>query len=356
MAGVTLRGVRKAFGAVETIHGVSLDIPDGEFVVFVGPSGCGKSTLLRMVAGLEEVSGGDVLIGGQRVNEVAARDRGVAMVFQNYALYPHMSVRENMAFGLRNVGTPRAEIASRVDRAAAILRIEPFLDRKPRAMSGGQRQRVAIGRAIVREPEVFLFDEPLSNLDAELRVQMRVEIARLHAELGVTMIYVTHDQTEAMTLASRIVVLRAGRVEQVGAPLDLYDDPENRFVAGFIGSPRMNFLAAEALGGQRVRLLHQGGAELTLPIERQLLPGTKVAVGIRPEHFAPAGAGDCDLSLTLDAAEHLGVTSYLYANTKSGEPVVAQAAARGAGAGDRVAVSIPAARTYAFDEDGARLR
>jgi lactose/L-arabinose transport system ATP-binding protein len=357
MADVALRGVSKSYGATDVIHDVSLDVGQGEFVVFVGPSGCGKSTLLRMIAGLEEVTRGDVLIGGERVNDTAARDRGVAMVFQNYALYPHMSVRENMAFGLRNTGTPRAEIESRIGRAAGILQIDRFLDRKPRAMSGGQRQRVAIGRAIVREPEVFLFDEPLSNLDAELRVQMRVEIARLHSELGVTMIYVTHDQTEAMTMASRIVVLRAGRVEQVGAPLDLYDDPANQFVAGFIGSPRMNFLQAEALGDGRVRLTGQRDVEMALPAARRASPGGKAVLGIRPEHFVPAGQGACDLHLTVDVAEHLGATSYLYAGTKAGEPVVVQSAAgRGAKPGDRVAVGIPAERAFLFDADGARLR
>jgi lactose/L-arabinose transport system ATP-binding protein len=357
MAGVTLRGVRKSFGPVETIHGVDLDVQDGEFVVFVGPSGCGKSTLLRMIAGLEDVTGGEVSIGGRVVNDVEPADRGTAMVFQTYALYPHMTVGENLSFGLRMTGNPKADTERRVAEAARILQIGPLMDRRPKALSGGQRQRVAIGRAIVREPEVFLFDEPLSNLDAELRVQMRVEIARLHSELGVTMIYVTHDQTEAMTMASRIVVLRAGRVEQVGAPLDLYDDPANQFVAGFIGSPRMNFLQAEAVGPGRLRLTGQGGAEIALPAARGGSPGQRGVLGIRPEHFVPAGQGDCDLQLTVDVAEHLGATSYLYAGTKAGEPVVVQSAAgRGAKPGDRVAVGIPAERAFLFDADGARLR
>jgi lactose/L-arabinose transport system ATP-binding protein len=356
MAGVTLRAVRKAFGPVQTIHGVDFDVGDGEFVVFVGPSGCGKSTLLRMIAGLEDITGGEIAIGGRVVNDVEPADRGTAMVFQTYALYPHMTVAQNLSFGLRMNGNPSADTDRRVAEAARILQIGPLMDRRPRALSGGQRQRVAIGRAIVREPEVFLFDEPLSNLDAELRVQMRVEIARLHGELGTTMIYVTHDQTEAMTMADRIVVLRAGRVEQIGAPLDLYDDPVNQFVAGFIGSPRMNFLAAEALGGGRVRLVSQGEAEIALPPAQALAPGQKAVLGIRPEHFAEAGRGDCDLALTVDVAEHLGATSYLYANTKAGEPVVVQAAAaRSAHAGDRVTVSIPAARALLFDPDGARL-
>ncbi|MBP1807490.1 ABC transporter ATP-binding protein [Rubellimicrobium aerolatum] len=356
MAGVTLRSVRKAFGSVETIHGVDLDVRDGEFVVFVGPSGCGKSTLLRMIAGLEDVTAGEVAIGGRVVNDVEPADRGTAMVFQSYALYPHMTVAQNLSFGLRMNGNPREDTERRVAQAARILQIEPLLGRRPRALSGGQRQRVAIGRAIVREPEVFLFDEPLSNLDAELRVQMRVEIARLHGELGTTMIYVTHDQTEAMTLADRIVVLRAGRVEQIGRPLDLYDHPVNQFVAGFIGSPRMNFLAAESLGGGRLRLTGQGGAEIALPAAQGLAPGQRATLGIRPEHVLGAGQGECDLPLVVDVAEHLGATSYLYGNTKAGEPLVVQAgAARGAHAGDRLTISIPAARAYLFDPDGRRM-
>jgi multiple sugar transport system ATP-binding protein len=243
-ASVVLQKVYKRYGDVEVIHGVDLNIDPGEFAVFVGPSGCGKSTLLRMVAGLEPITGGDLLLDGERMNEVPAAKRGIAMVFQSYALYPHMSVYQNLAFGLETARTPRKEIQTRVQRAAEILRIEPLLKRKPRQLSGGQRQRVAIGRAIVREPRIFLFDEPLSNLDAELRVQMRVEIAKLHQDLGNTMIYVTHDQVEAMTMADKIVVLNAGVVEQVGAPLELYNNPRNRFVAGFIGSPKMNFLAS----------------------------------------------------------------------------------------------------------------
>jgi lactose/L-arabinose transport system ATP-binding protein len=242
MSDVTLRDVRKSFGAVEIIKGVDLDIKSGEFVVFVGPSGCGKSTLLRMIAGLETITSGDLNIGGDRMNEVDPSQRGIAMVFQSYALYPHMTVRENMGFALRFAGMPKEEIRKQVDEAARILELGPLMDRKPKALSGGQRQRVAIGRAIVRHPKVFLFDEPLSNLDAELRVHMRIEIAKLHRNLGATIVYVTHDQVEAMTLADKIVVLRSGIVEQVGAPLELYDNPANLFVAGFIGSPKMNFL------------------------------------------------------------------------------------------------------------------
>src|SRR6478736_276185 len=244
MSGLRLRGVRKSFGAFEVIKGIDLDVESKEFIVFVGPSGCGKSTLLRLIAGLESITAGELEIGGVRVNDVDPSKRGIAMVFQTYALYPHMNVRENMGFALRFAGVPKAEIARQVDEAARILELGPLMNRRPKELSGGQRQRVAIGRAIVRHPQVFLFDEPLSNLDAELRVHMRIEIARLHKKLETTIVYVTHDQVEAMTLADKIVVLRAGVVEQVGSPLQLYDDPDNLFVAGFIGSPRMNFLKA----------------------------------------------------------------------------------------------------------------
>src|SRR6218665_3346136 len=242
MSDVSLRGVRKSYGSLEVVHGVDLDIKAGGFVVFVGPSGCGKSTLLRMIAGLEPISGGDISIGGRVVNDVPSPQRGIAMVFQSYALYPHMSVYDNMAFGLKLQKTPKEEVDQRVREAARILQIDPYLDRMPKALSGGQRQRVAIGRAIVRNPKVFLFDEPLSNLDASLRAQTRIEIAKLHDQLDATMIYVTHDQVEAMTLADRIVVLNAGKIEQVGSPLELYRNPVNTFVAGFIASQRMNFL------------------------------------------------------------------------------------------------------------------
>jgi len=255
MASLTLRDVRKSYGDVQVMHGVDLDINDGEFVVFVGPSGCGKSTLLRMIAGLEEISDGTVAIGDTVVNEIAASKRGVAMVFQTYALYPHMTVYKNMSFGLKQIKTPPAEIDKRVRNAAEILQITDYLDRSPRNLSGGQRQRVAIGRAIVRDPDVFLFDEPLSNLDAALRVQTRLEIARLHERLETTMIYVTHDQVEAMTLADKIVVLRDGRIEQVGSPIELYDTPQNSFVAQFIGSPKMNFFKVGDLTNHANELL-----------------------------------------------------------------------------------------------------
>src|SRR5215471_4169980 len=292
MAGLQMRRVAKRYGATTVIHGVDLDVDNGEFVVFVGPSGCGKSTLLRMISGLESATEGDLILDGKRVNEVSAADRGLAMVFQSYALYPHMTVYQNMAFGLENIGTPRAEIDAKVRGAAKLLKLDVLLERRPTQLSGGQRQRVAIGRAIVRNPTIFLFDEPLSNLDAELRVQMRSEISALHERLGTTMIYVTHDQVEAMTMADRIVVLRGGHVEQVGTPLELYNRPANRFVAGFIGSPQMNFL------GGRIALAKDGGARIsvnaapqaesaaTLLHAESLTADGRVVVGIRPEHIA----------------------------------------------------------------------
>ncbi|KKB85933.1 sugar ABC transporter ATP-binding protein [Devosia limi DSM 17137] len=286
MAPVTLKSVKKSYGEVATIHGIDVDIADGEFVVLVGPSGCGKSTLLRMIAGLETVTGGEISIGPRVVNDLEPKDRDIAMVFQNYALYPHMSVAQNMGFSLEHRGASKAEIAERVNWAADILGLKPYLDRFPRQLSGGQRQRVAMGRAIVRNPQVFLFDEPLSNLDAKLRVVMRGEIKSLHQRLGVTTVYVTHDQVEAMTMADKIVVMNAGRVEQIGAPLDLYDRPANQFVAGFIGSPAMNFIA----GTITAEGFAAAGATLPLP------PGTgntgaQAVYGIRPEHLALDDSG-----------------------------------------------------------------
>lgn len=286
MAGVTIRNLRKAYGTTEVMHGIDLDIEDGEFAVFVGPSGCGKSTLLRMIAGLEEITSGTVSIGDEVVNEVAPSKRGVAMVFQTYALYPHMTVFQNMAFGLKQAKTPVEEIKRRVDAAAEVLQITDYLDRSPRNLSGGQRQRVAIGRAIVRDPEVFLFDEPLSNLDAALRVQTRLEIARLHQRLQSTMIYVTHDQVEAMTLADKIVVLRAGRIEQVGSPIDLYERPANSFVAQFIGSPKMNFF---------------DGADV---LDRDVSDAQ--FIGLRPEHMLLADKSNATVSGQLELIENLG--------------------------------------------------
>ncbi|MEM1234945.1 MAG: sn-glycerol-3-phosphate ABC transporter ATP-binding protein UgpC [Pseudomonadota bacterium] len=342
MTGVTLNQVIKRYGATQVIHGVDLQVEDGEFCVFVGPSGCGKSTLLRMVAGLEETSEGQINIGARDVTHLDPAERGVAMVFQTYALYPHMTVEENMGFGLKMNGVDRGTIDTKVDGASKILRLDEYLKRKPAALSGGQRQRVAIGRAIVRGPEVFLFDEPLSNLDAELRVEMRVEIARLHSEIGATMIYVTHDQVEAMTLADKIVVLRLGRIEQVGAPMDLYRDPDNKFVAGFIGSPAMNFVKAEVKGGKiAVASLNTDVTlDVTLPSE-----GTSVELGMRPEHIRIDRAGDTH---KVDLTEALGGVSYAYLMAQNGERLIVEE--RGE---DRVSAGETVGIT--FDRQQARL-
>ena len=359
MSSLKLRGVRKSYGHIEVIKGVDLDIAAKEFVVFVGPSGCGKSTLLRMIAGLETITAGELEIGGARMNEVDPSKRGIAMVFQSYALYPHMTVSENMGFALRFAGVAKEQIAKQVLEAARILALEPLLDRLPKELSGGQRQRVAIGRAIVRNPQVFLFDEPLSNLDAELRVHMRIEIARLHKELQTTMIYVTHDQVEAMTLADTIVVLRDGIIEQVGRPLELYDNPANQFVAGFIGSPRMNFLAAEivekAAGSVTVSLTNHGKTRVTLPVSEGAL-GDKVTVGVRAEHFGVAGEGGADIGLGVDVAEHLGSTSYVYASAHGEALVIEREESRHEDITERITVSIDPAKAYLFDSAGKRLR
>ena len=324
MADLKLNKVIKRFGEVQTIHGVDLDIKHGEFVVFVGPSGCGKSTLLRMIAGLETISDGEVIIDGLTVNDVSPSDRGIAMVFQSYALYPHMTVKENMSFGLRLAKRPKEEIEQRVGEAARILKLEPLLDRLPKQLSGGQRQRVAIGRTIVRNPKVFLFDEPLSNLDAELRVQMRVEISKLHEQLGNTMVYVTHDQVEAMTMADKIVVLRDGRVEQVGAPLELYHNPVNQFVAGFIGSPRMNFLNAKVLqmDGTKAQLQLSGGEQFSMTLDRSVKVGDVLLMGIRPEHLLIGEVGDVNISLNVDVVEALGGTTFAYTQYAGEDQVV----------------------------------
>ena len=356
MSYLRLENVQKRFGAVPVIHGVSLEAEKGEFVVFVGPSGCGKSTLLRMVAGLEETSGGEVFIDGVRVTDTEPAKREVAMVFQSYALFPHMSVRENIAFGLKMAKTPRAEIDRQVAEASRILQMEALLDRKPRQLSGGQRQRVAIGRAIVRHPKLFLFDEPLSNLDAELRAQMRLEIARLHRDLGVTMIYVTHDQVEAMTLADRIVVLRGGRVEQIGSPQTLYERPSNIFVAGFIGSPKMNLLPARASASQpgAVTVAHPALARpVRIPARTgaSVQAGDAVILGLRPEHLH-LGDGPNRLDLTADLAENLGGSTLLYGQTGSGETVTIQAAGRHAvEKGEALTASFDAEQAHLFDQN-----
>jgi lactose/L-arabinose transport system ATP-binding protein len=359
VAAVSLNNVVKKFGSLPVVHGASLEIADGEFVVFVGPSGCGKSTLLRMIAGLEDITDGEIVIGGKVVNDVEPAERGIAMVFQSYALYPHMTVEQNLSLGLRMTGNDKADTQRRVSRAADILRISELMQRRPRQLSGGQRQRVAIGRAIVRNPQVFLFDEPLSNLDAELRVQMRVEIARLHKELGVTMIYVTHDQTEAMTLADKIVVLRAGNIEQIGRPLDLYYDPDNQFVAGFVGSPKMNFIRGHVVErndkGVILELAGEDGTRLAQPLTGPAPElGSHVTVGVRPEHFGDAGKGDADLTVSVDVVEHLGGTSFVYAATAAGEELVIQRDA--ATAADAAEITVSIRKSYLFDEKGLRLR
>ena len=306
MAGLILRNVAKSYEATKVIESIDLEIKDGEFVVFVGPSGCGKSTLLRMIAGLEEISSGTITIGDQIVNEVAPAKRGVSMVFQTYALYPHMTVYKNMAFGLKQAKTPKDEIDQRVRNAAEILEISSLLDRTPKALSGGQRQRVAIGRAIVREPEVFLFDEPLSNLDAALRVQTRIEIARLHERLGTTMIYVTHDQVEAMTLADKIVVLRDGNIEQIGSPIELYRNPSNMFVAQFIGSPKMNFFDSDDL----------------TDAGRALINSRADILGIRPEHFIVVPTGSGVIQGKPNLVEPLGEYALVHCETVRGSPFI----------------------------------
>lgn len=351
MADVTLRQIRKSYGSLEVVHGVDLDIKSGEFVVFVGPSGCGKSTLLRMIAGLEPISGGDILIGGKVVNDVPSPQRGIAMVFQSYALYPHMSVYENMAFGLKLAKTPKEEVDQRVREAARILQIEDYLDRMPKALSGGQRQRVAIGRAIVRNPQVFLFDEPLSNLDASLRAQTRVEIAKLHDTLDATMIYVTHDQVEAMTLADRIVVLNAGRIEQVGSPLELYRSPVNTFVAGFIASQRMNFIPVSAeSGGLRLsasRLLALSGTDL----------GKVRTLGVRPEHLTLASPETAHLSGKLAVIEQFGEYALAYVELANGEMVTIKLdGAPELELHSEMHIGVPADQVHLFDEAGRAIR
>jgi multiple sugar transport system ATP-binding protein len=319
MASVEIRGVQKAFGSVEILHGVTIDIEDGEFVTLVGPSGCGKSTLLRMIAGLEGITGGEIAIGGRVVNNVAPKERDIAMVFQNYALYPHMTVAENMAFSLMLKNAPKADSDARVQRAAEILGLGPLLSRYPRQLSGGQRQRVAMGRAIVRDPQVFLFDEPLSNLDAKLRVAMRAEIKELHQRLKTTTVYVTHDQIEAMTMADKIVVMNDGKVEQTGRPLDLYDRPDNLFVASFIGSPAMNFLRGEIGSGDAP--IFRGAGGITVPLyPAGADPGTPVVLGIRPEHLSLSDQG---FPVEIVVVEPTGAEVQIIGRTPGGETVVA---------------------------------
>jgi len=355
-----MRDVAKSFGDISVLRDVNLQIADGEFVVFVGPSGCGKSTLLRMIAGLEDITSGELTIGGEKMNEVPPAERGIAMVFQSYALYPHMTLYDNMAFGLKLAKMPRPEIDVAVKSAAKILHIEHLLDRKPKALSGGQRQRVAIGRAIVRKPQVFLFDEPLSNLDAGLRVRMRYEFAKLHEDLKTTMVYVTHDQVEAMTLADRIVVLSAGRVEQVGAPLELYEFPVNIFVAGFIGSPKMNFIGAEVVNasaaGAEVRL--KSGSVLRAEVDASAAkPGDQVTLGIRPEHMA-AGAKVNSIQATVAFVESLGSATHAYLTYPGVEEALNcdLSGITTVMAGDMLEVGIPADSCHLFDANGKAFK
>ena len=348
MTDLVLSKVVKHYGAVGVIHGIDMEIASGEFCVFVGPSGCGKSTLLRMISGLESITDGEVRIDGEVVNHVPASQRGLAMVFQSYALYPHMSVRKNLSFGLENLNTPKAEITKRVKDAARMLQIEDYLDRRPGQLSGGQRQRVAIGRAVVREPKVFLFDEPLSNLDAELRVNMRREIANLHRRLGNTMIYVTHDQVEAMTMADKIAVLRAGKVEQFGTPLELFNAPKNRFVAGFIGSPSMNFVTATIADGG-VKL--SDGTHLNIDRTRAgVSTGDAVEVGFRPRDLAIDDTGP--LALTVTEVEQLGSESYVFGELATGQTVtVHQSGQTSVKIGDVVKLSVSPSALYIFRQD-----
>lgn len=356
MAGLSIEGARKSFGETQVLKGVSIDVADGEFTVIVGPSGCGKSTLLRAVAGLEALTDGRIVIGDRDVTALPPSERGIAMVFQSYALYPHLTVRENMAFGLKIAKATKGEIDDAVRRAAEILNIEALLDRKPAALSGGQRQRVAIGRAIVRQPQIFLFDEPLSNLDADLRVRMRYEFAALHKTLGTTTLYVTHDQIEAMTLADRIVVLRDGRIEQAGSPRELYARPANIFVAQFLGTPRMNIIAAVA--GDAGRAVLADGRSIALPpLPAPLAPGTLVSVGIRPEEVR-IGEAPGALGFTIGFIERLGslVTVHLQGGGES-EPIACQLRDDGTlREGEKIAASLPPEHLHLFDKEGRALR
>jgi len=352
LAGLSLRNVSKRFGSVEVIPDLSLEIADGEFAVFVGPSGCGKSTLLRMIAGLEALSGGEIHIGPSRIDAVAPGDRGVAMVFQHYALYPHMTVRQNVAFGLRNIGTPADEIARKIESAAGMLEIVPLLERKPAQLSGGQRQRVAIARAIVKEPKIFLFDEPLSNLDAALRSRTRIELARLHQRMRATMVFVTHDQVEAMTMATRIVVMNHGRIEQVGAPIDIYHRPATRFVASFIGNPAMNFLAAtptDDVGGHVTVRLADGTVVATGVPSATLPRSGDFTLGVRAEHVLPGGGSPA----RVDVVERLGERTLVYALARDGSTIVYDEPGDVAPAiGDHVDLGIDPAHVHLFDAQG----
>ncbi|WP_109316770.1 ABC transporter ATP-binding protein [Pseudovibrio ascidiaceicola] len=352
MGAIRLEGVEKWFGDLQVIKGIDLEINPGEFVIFVGPSGCGKSTLLRVVSGLEEASRGSVHIDGKDVTALPPSGRGLSMVFQSYALYPHMSVRENMGFALKTAGAPKSEIEAKVNKAAAVLQLEEYLDRRPKALSGGQRQRVAIGRSIVRDPAAFLFDEPLSNLDAALRVEMRFEIAKLHRNLDATMIYVTHDQVEAMTLADKIVVLQSGRIEQVGSPRDLYERPNNLFVAQFIGSPKMNILPVE-FGKDTFSLA--GHSKQPSPFTQN--EGTPIKLGIRPEHISVVSSADAAMTGTVEHVEYLGADLFIYVAAENlGTVLVRLSGLEHYKAGDTVGLAFDPALTHFFDAEGQAVR
>ncbi|PUB18502.1 ABC transporter ATP-binding protein [Yoonia sediminilitoris] len=360
MSHLVLKNVKKAYGELEVIKGVNMEIEQGDFCVFVGPSGCGKSTLLRMISGLESITDGTISIGGAVVNDVPAADRGLAMVFQSYALYPHMSVRQNLTFGLENMRTSKAEIKTKVAKVSKMLQIEELLDRKPKALSGGQRQRVAIGRAVVREPAVFLFDEPLSNLDAELRVEMRREIAKLHHDLQNTMIYVTHDQVEAMTMADKIAVLRLGQVEQFGRPLDIYNHPNNIFVAGFIGSPRMNFVAGRAgeVSASDIEFITDNGERIAFHTSDFDVPANaKVTIGFRPNHLS-VSQDKPDFKVKVHGTEQLGGESFIYAKTLKDEAITVHLGGQtDITLGTEVGVTIHRTHLQIFDtETGKSLR
>lgn len=357
MSGVQLRGASKRYGEAEVIRGIDLDLEEGAFGVFVGPSGCGKSTLLRLIAGLDDLSGGKILIGGRDVTDVAAVDRGIAMVFQSYALYPHMTVGENMGFGLKMNGVSPTEVKAKVGAAAETLQLSPMLDRKPAQLSGGQRQRVAIGRAIVRQPKVFLFDEPLSNLDAELRVDMRLEIARLHQQIGATMIYVTHDQVEAMTLADKIFVLRAGRLEQAGSPLELYHGPGNQFVGGFIGSPKMNFVPVRYAGkqGDQALLSLPDGQQLAIRANTEgLAQNDELVLGIRPQDLGSGQGHSC--KLTIDVVEQLGASTLAYGSCYGQSNFVAELPGASLAVGEQLPLSFDPEKAKLFGPSGLSLR
>ncbi|RCS22889.1 sn-glycerol-3-phosphate ABC transporter ATP-binding protein UgpC [Phyllobacterium salinisoli] len=359
MGRITLEKINKSFGAIKVLHNVDLDIRDGEFIVFVGPSGCGKSTLLRQIAGLDKPTSGDISIDGNLVNDVPAADRGLAMVFQSYALYPHMSVKQNLAFGLENARMPKTEIENRIAEAARMLEIGDYLGRRPGQLSGGQRQRVAIGRAIVRNPTAFLLDEPLSNLDAELRISMRAELSALHKRLQTTMIYVTHDQIEAMTLANRIVVLRKGQIEQVGTPLELYNTPANRFVAGFIGAPSMNFLPGSiaAVGEEGTIVSILGEQTRTIPRKAHTgVAGQAITAGIRPQHIRIAPPDEPGIGAKVHLVEGLGSETVVHARASTGETLLAVLTGQHAlASGEEIRLTFDVKDLHVFDENGTRL-